>query len=113
MVENPPLLAAIKKVLKRDNVTFAELSRLEGFAGDFEIHVNHEKVSNIVIWSGLSQEAMDALEVIRQEGEYSLEPTSVLTYLMDGVTLNLPLAKSVRHYKKPHWAPAVLKRRGL
>jgi hypothetical protein len=37
-------------------------------------------------------------------------PTPVLTYLIDGVTLNMPLAARppAGGYKKPHWAPAVL-----
>ena len=105
------LLAAIRDVLKRDHVTFAELSQLDSFCGDLQLLVNHDKVSNIVIWSGMSQEAVDALEVIRKEGEYKLISTPVLTYLIDGAAPNLPIAKRARHYKKPHWSPALLRKK--
>jgi hypothetical protein len=105
------LLSSIRETLKRNHVTFAELSRLEGFWGPLDLLINHEKASNVVIWSGMSQEAVDALWVIQQEGEYEMVPTTALTYLIDGVTLNLPIAKSARHYKKPRWAPTVLRKK--
>ncbi len=105
------LLDAIREVLQRDHVTFAELSRIDGFRGDFQMLVNHYRVSNVIIWSGMSKEAVDALETIRQEGEYEMVPTPFLTYLIDGAALDLPLAKSARHYKKPHWSPTVLRRK--
>jgi len=109
--KHEPLLSEIRKILQRDHVTFAELSRLDGFSGDLQIWINHDRVSNVIIWSGISQEGVDALETIRQEGEYEMTPTPILTYLIDGAALNLPIAKSARHYKKPHWSPTVLRRR--
>lgn len=105
------LLEQIKEKLSWGSVSFAELSRIEGFNGDLEIKLNHPSVSNVVLWSGLSEEAIEALEVIRKEGEYIISPSTILVYLMDGVSLNLPIAKSKRHYKKPHWAPVVFTHR--
>jgi hypothetical protein len=106
-----PLLAAIRDALRRDHVSFAELSRIEGFRGDLQMMANADRVSNVVIWGGVSRAAIEALEIIRKEGEYELAPASFMTYLIDGVTLNLPIAKQIRHYKNPHWAPMVLSRK--
>ncbi|SRR4051812_3212856 len=104
-----PLLDQIRATLKRDNVTFAELHEIDGFSGEFEICINIDTVANIILWSGMSQEAVDAIETIRQEGEYDLVPTPILTYLIDGRCLSYPLAKSRRRYKKPHWLPCVFR----
>jgi hypothetical protein len=44
----PPLLRSIRDVLERDNVTFAELAGLDGFAGDFQIMANNNRLANVV-----------------------------------------------------------------
>ena len=104
------IIDEIRKVLSRDNATFAELARLEGFAGDQELFLNAATgTSNIVLWSGISPEAADALEILFKAGECHFRPTSMLTYLFDGMMLKYPLAKRPRHYKTPHWCPCVLK----
>lgn len=105
------LLDEMREVLRQDHVTFAQLSRLPGFAGDLAMLVNSPRASNIVYWDGLSQEAVDGLEIIRREGEYEIVPTVSLTYLIDGMAMTLPIAKRARHYKKPHWMPMVFRRR--
>jgi hypothetical protein len=101
------LLEAIREKLKHNHVSFAELSQIEGFRGDLSMSID----DNLVIWSGMSQEACDALETIRQEGEYELVTTPPLIYFIDGMTLDMPIAKRLGAYKKPHWAPCVLSRR--
>ena len=81
-------------------VTFAELSALPGFAGEKEM-VNEEY--NHVLWSGISDEFIDALKALRTK--LSIRPTSYLTYLADGKLLSLPLVKRPVKYKKPRWLP--------
>jgi hypothetical protein len=44
---------------------------------------------------------------------YELIPTTWMTYLCDGMLPNLPIAKSVRHYKKRHWSPTVIRRKSV
>lgn len=105
-----PLLDTIRETLKTDNVTFAELARLPGFNGDLMISITSDKVANMILWANMSEEAVDAIETIRQEGEYQVVPTTPLTYIIDGCALAMPLAKSKRRYKKPHWIPVVFKR---
>jgi hypothetical protein len=65
--------------------------------------------SNVVLWSGISPAAADALKLLLEAGECHFRPTSALTYLCDGMMLKLPLVKRSRHYKTPHWCPCVLK----
>jgi hypothetical protein len=57
------------------------------------------------LWQRLTKEAVDALEELRQAKKIHQLPASVLSYLIDGMTLRLPLAKRAQHYKTPHWAP--------
>lgn len=66
---------------------------------------------NIVVWSGMSQVAIDAFESVRNLIEPV--PSHWLCYMMDGATLALPLVKSARAqgYKKPHWLPVSWHRR--
>lgn len=97
-------------VTQRRNVTFAELVRgIEGFGGgDLQIELQGKTHSNIVMWVGLTKAGVDALEELRVGKHIHPTPTSLLTYLHDGIMLKYPLARSIRHYKKPHWAPVVL-----
>jgi hypothetical protein len=50
------------------HVTFAELDqKIEDFSGgELQISINNEHASNIVLWQGLTEEAVDALEELRQ-----------------------------------------------
>lgn len=88
----------------RGGVSFAELSRFEGFGGKIRI----EARENMVIWANMSQEAVDALNELRAEAKVHFYPTQILVYMADGAALDLPLAKSNRDYKKPHWLPCVV-----
>ena len=56
---------------------------------------------NIVYWSGLSEAGADAMKVAKEQLRFA--PTPTLTYLIDGTALDMPLAKKVGQYKKPHW----------
>jgi hypothetical protein len=94
-------------------VSFMELSRLEGFKGEYDYLVNGDK--NIVYWCGISKDAVEAIHELVGEEKINPSPcTSMLgglplVYLCDGGCLRLPLAKKPPHggYKKPHWLPIV------
>jgi hypothetical protein len=99
------LLGYIRQV---DYVTFAELANrfADHFRnGQYEI----SKPGNIVLWQGVTREASDALAGLLSDGSIVMRPTQLLTYLIDGCTLKMPMVKSVRQYKTPHWLPAVLR----
>lgn len=106
------LIDDIREVLKRDNVTWAELSRIEGFSGGgITWAISSEQLSNIVIWVDMTRDAVDAMDTIIKEGEYEITSTDPLIYLIDGSMLNMPIAESKRHYKKAHWCPTIFKRK--
>jgi hypothetical protein len=99
-------------IRERDNVTFAELSRLDGFKHAVKgkgFCVSVENYPNIIYWLGMSEEAVDALCELREEKKIQHVPTTPITYLIDGETLRLPLAKQARQYKDLHWLPVVLR----
>jgi len=70
-----------------------------------QIGINSEQASNIVLWQGLTEEGLNALEELRQAKKIHQLPAHFLSYLHDGKMLKLPLAKRPQHYKMPHWAP--------
>jgi hypothetical protein len=61
---------------------------------------------NIVLWAGLSELAFDALDIVLTEAEFA--PATQFVYLIDGRAVDLPVAKSARQYKSPHWLPVTL-----
>ena len=96
-------------VLSRRSVSFVELEKgIEGFAGEKAMILHGDGYDNIVLWDGVSEEAAAALDELRSDGRIHFTPTNVLVYLIDGIVPDLPIAKSRRKYKKPHWLPAVL-----
>jgi len=67
-------------------VSFADLSRMvDGFKGDRELFIVDY---NLVIWSGMSQKATEAIKDLLFENKIlKATPTTWLTYLADGETL--------------------------
>lgn len=96
------VLAYIKET---DYVTFAELQRRfpEFRDGDFSLSARE----NHILWVNMTEDAVNAITQLREEGLIVATPSQMLTYLIDGMTLTFPLAKGARAYKKPHWAPVV------
>lgn len=92
-----------------NGVTFAELK--ETFPDYFgEDHAPQAMCfggdySNIILWTNISYEIVDALTHLLNEGVIKMVPTTHLTYFVDGCALNLPLAKGRYKYTKPHWLP--------
>lgn len=89
-------------IKRRGHVSYAELSRdIEGFNGDFEDQLK----PNLILWSGLSLEASIAIDELVKERAININAASALVYMIDGIMPNLPIAKRVQAYKKPHWLP--------
>jgi hypothetical protein len=89
-----------------DGLTFVELLQyIPYLRGTFAYGTQD---TNIIYWNGMSERCIRALIDLVDAG--AIRPTSTvpLTYMIDGVVPNLPLAKSNRRYKKPHWAPITL-----
>ena len=100
---SPMAQEILAMVTNKGNVSFAELERIDGFGGGpWSIGVPDH---NLIMWRGLTREAFDALEELREL--IHPKPASFLVYMCDGKVPCLPVAKSARRYKKPHWAPVV------
>jgi hypothetical protein len=86
-----------------DGLTFVELlQHIPYLNGNF---VYGTRDTNIVYWNGVSEQCIKSLADLVDAGIIRRMSTLPLTYLIDGIVPNLPLAKSIRKYKKPHWAP--------
>jgi hypothetical protein len=85
-------------------VTYVELSNIEGFKGDYQIG---DEEHNIWFWHSVSLEAAKAINKLVLEGKIVRKESMLLVYAYEGQILNMPIAKKVRTYKKPHWLPIV------
>jgi len=107
-----PLVERIQEyVAKTDYVTFAELANRFGdeFRGGEHCL---SKGNNTVLWIGMTEEAAKAVTALLEGGAIAVQPTSPLTYLIDGSCPGLPVAKQARRYKTPHWLPVTLRPAG-
>ncbi|HZW75237.1 MAG TPA: hypothetical protein VFF43_16950, partial [Caldimonas sp.] len=105
----PTLIERLRALLRADNyISFAELDQLDGFCGDQTLTL--DGYPNLVVWTGISRQAVDDLATLLERGECRLGLASPFTYLIDGKALNLPIAKRLIHYKKPRWLRVVLLR---
>lgn len=96
-------------ILENEYVSYAELEQFFEQIG-YDYHGSFSSVSSVcdyvVFWSGWSKEAIDLVNDLYDEGIHK-QPTPILTYILDGATLNLPLVKRDMQYKKSHWLPVV------
>lgn len=96
------------RVKQFNYVTFAELMSVEGFKGNMVMTAGQGR--NTVLWQGISEEALAAVKALMAEDKIvMMPPSSITVYAIDGMTLNLPIAKKwSKPYKKPHWYPVLL-----
>lgn len=102
---------AICKFLKEwgPGVSFVELSKhIAGFKSKKEPGWDLQFCKNLVVWVGMTEEAVEAIIQLRAEKRIILTPTIYSVYLFDGEVLKFPLAKRFMAYKKPRWVPTVL-----
>lgn len=90
-----------------DHVSYAELGNHfpEFKGGDCAMYLRE----NLILWCNMTEEAGQAINDLRAEQRIWVQPASWLIYLIDGMSLSLPIAKRVQDYKKPHWAPVTLR----
>lgn len=99
-----PLEWKIYELIRRLNhVSFSELEKLEGFAGDCALRTEHE---NVVLWNNCSRQAADTMVRLLEEKKIEMKQVELIVYMIDGHRLpTLPVAKSNYNYKKPRWLP--------
>jgi hypothetical protein len=98
----------IEKVKGYGHVSFAELTHkfFPEHQGDQKLEL--ADYENVLLWTGMSPELVDAVCSAVAAGEVHLWPATDFTYAMDGASLNLPEAKRLQAYKEPHWVKMCL-----
>lgn len=94
------ILIEINRLQK--GISFVDLSKIEGFTGNFE-WINTKW--NVVYWSKISEEAIEIMYDLIEEKKITVKPAHWLVYFIDGVVPKYPIAKSTRNYKKTRWLP--------
>lgn len=104
-------LAALKARIgsylsRRSGVSIAELCRdVPGFTG---FRAWRPTENNIVIWSGMSEAAIEAMTDLIRDGEIAPVASNVLVYAFDGAMPDMPVASRLDYpYATPHWFPFV------
>lgn len=99
--------AAIIEMLNSKNtyLTFTELAKIDGFTGELEM-INPEL--NIVLWTDMSQEALEAIISLVEAEIITFENTSHHEYEDNGYIPRYPIANSRRKYKHTRWAPVAM-----
>lgn len=100
--------AAIIDKIKTLNtaISFAELMDIPGIAGDECLGWQCDD-QLYVVWTGLSENATDCIRELIIGEIIMLELTSLLTYVLDGMTLTLPLPET-DPLAKEIWFPHVI-----
>jgi hypothetical protein len=89
-------------------VSFVEMERVDGFSGG-DLGYGSQEL-NIIFWDFLTQEAIDALRGLQDDGLVQLNSTPLLVYLCDGKMLRYPIAQRAGwKYKDLRWLPVCLK----
>lgn len=89
-----------------EEVSFAQLSGIPGFAGDKDLVA--PEFANLILWRGLSPEAMDVLEELEDDEIIRFARTDAKRYAADGFTPTLPVALRVSKYRTPSWLPVLV-----
>lgn len=100
-------------ILSDGSVTYANIDRFfEKNNIDYRgsLALVNEDYPNIVYWTHWNQLAIDTYNYTMKKlgNKVDRDPCSEFVYLIDGCVLEMPLVKSVRQYKKPHWLPVVI-----
>ena len=101
---SPMAQAVLDLVRKRPGTSWVELCRLvEGAKGERFVFGG----PNVVLWHGVSQDLIDAVNALRDAGLIELRASVPLVYMVDGEVLTLPLARRLPEvgYAEPHWLP--------
>jgi len=97
------IMAAMAKY--ETSLSFANLKSDLGdeMEGDFAVEVR----PNLFYWINASESFVKALGELIADQTLKVKAVSPLIYAIDGLTLQLPIAKRLRKYQKPHWLPVV------
>jgi|AGTN01.1.fsa_nt_gi hypothetical protein len=101
-------------VFTYDHVSYVELENRFGeqVIGEYAIYLDNKGSSNMLIWTGMSEELSMAIQELVAEQKIEHLPCSAVVYGLDGRILALPVATKIKKYTTPHWLPCVLSTHG-
>lgn len=86
--------------------TFSEMTRgVAGFAGSAAVGTGY---GNLILWRGVSEEAVRVLAWLEKKRRIRFEVTTVHPYGQEGRSLQLPPARGLKDHESPHWLPVLL-----
>lgn len=97
-------------IREHDATSFVELERLfdrcnYDYHGGLEIGVQGQR--NLSFWFDWSADALKIFDNVVTRPGVTMQASSPMIYLIDGVVPSMPVAKTNREYKHPHWVPVV------
>jgi hypothetical protein len=99
----------LQYIQEKGDVSFAELENVfRGFTKSGGDGCAFEIGNNLILWAGMSEEGFNLIECLFLEKTIDFRTSSQLVYLLNGRTLNLPLAKQRKSYKDPRWLPVTI-----
>ena len=102
-----------KYIATRNDVSFPELMQaVPDSAGEVTIYFDND---SLVLWEGTSQLFADSFESLLADGSIVLERIDgdesarlLHAYAREATPNDLPVAKRIQNYTKPHWLPTVI-----
>jgi len=95
----------IYEITKKNRITFIELEELfEKYNFDYKGNkplLALDGTQNLIMWDGWNKEAIELIQSLKELTYIAVN--SSINYLICGGGLDLPIAKSIRPYKKPRW----------
>lgn len=86
-------------------VSFAWLwGHIEHFDGEFELF----DTPKVILWHRLSEEAVIALDELRNSKKIFFHPCEFIVYVIDGFVPDLPRKKSKKYSPIPQWLPVTI-----
>lgn len=102
--------AIYEYIASHNETSFLEIEHLfESIGYDYhgDKDVRSADRQGVVFWALWKREATEAIVSVVKRPEVKMHATSILTYMVDGGYLNMPLVESKRPYKRLHWQPVV------
>ncbi|EZX20751.1 hypothetical protein V070_01815 [Staphylococcus aureus C0673] len=102
----------IKKIIcdyisKNDVTSFVEIERIfeeNNFKYKGELSQTGSKTPHVVFWIGWNMTAIEIIQELMAEERIFMEACEPIIYVIDGVTIDLPIPKKA-NFTKPHWIP--------
>lgn len=100
----------LKYIKNNEGTSYAELEHLFnklGFNWQGDLEIYSDKCDNVIFWTGWNLEAIEVINSLKSDGLIAQVPAQPFIYLIDGKALTLPIVKTYRQYKTPHWLPLI------